>query len=399
MWDDRDVKTKGDELSGVRIDFVVGGGIAAIEGPRTIRELRRFGAEVRPVFSPHASQFISALTYEWASKEKPLLELSGSAEHLSRADLVVVAPATLDLLAKSSLGLADSAASTLIQSVLGRKPVFFVPSMHESLRESPSYLEHREKLSRLKNVFFVDGKNEEGKWKNAEPIEFAQRLIHLYRRSKLLNPKRVLITVGGTRAALDDVRYLGNHSSGRTGFKIAEAFYRRGHEVEIFVGSVEEALPVFSESENFRYKRVRTIGEMSASLKETKAPDVFVHAAAVLDFEPEVISEQKLRSVEPWSLKLKPTPKLMDQISWPQTLTIGFKLESRQSAESMQRIVREWAKLHAVDYVVANSLENVRPDSYQAAIYSANSDQFEEVRSREALASALVEISERLTKI
>ncbi len=391
--DDRDVVLKGDELEGRKIDFVVCGGIAAIESPKLIRELRRYGAQVRVILSPAAENFVNPIVFEWASKNKVISQLSGSAEHISQADIVVIAPATLDFMAKMSLGLADSAAATLLQSRLERAPVVVIPSMHSSLLESPSFKEHAKRLSHLKGVTIVEGPKEEGKLKALAPEDAAIHTIRAFRKYFLKTPLRTLITLGGTRSYLDDVRYLGNFSTGRTGLDIALEFFKRGHEVEIIAAHTEVSIPNYLKTTKALEHR-----EFEAALKKisNKPPDVWIQAAAILDFEATDTETKKRASDSAWNLKLKPTTKIIDQFSWPNCKKIAFKLESRLNEAELSSEVETWIRGKNIDLVVANRLEDVSSKKYRARIYDSKLKRWLPVDSRPMLGKILVQKSSEM---
>jgi phosphopantothenoylcysteine decarboxylase/phosphopantothenate--cysteine ligase len=203
IMDDRDVDIKGDHLKGRSIDFVVAGGIACIESPRIIRELRRYGARVRVWMTRSATEFVSPRVFEWASKDSVITDLSGAAEHITHADAIVIAPATLDLIAKISLGLADSPALTMIQSALARKSIFAVASMHESLAENPILRSHLATLSKISKFKFIESVAAESKLKMPPAEHFVAEVSHSLSKSALKN-RAIAISVGPTRSYADD---------------------------------------------------------------------------------------------------------------------------------------------------------------------------------------------------
>jgi phosphopantothenoylcysteine decarboxylase/phosphopantothenate--cysteine ligase len=144
---DRGVKNKSLRWSGKAIAFAVCGGIGAVESVKLIRELRRHGATVAPFFTNEASRFISPLSVEWAAGNPVMLVAGPEVDHLEDYDLVIVAPATVNTISKSALGLADNPVTLLLAAQLGRKaPILFVPTMNERLRQNPAFLAHTEKL-------------------------------------------------------------------------------------------------------------------------------------------------------------------------------------------------------------------------------------------------------------
>jgi phosphopantothenoylcysteine decarboxylase/phosphopantothenate--cysteine ligase len=386
MFDDRDVEIKGQHLSGKTLDFVITGGVAAIESPRFIRELRRFGAEVRVWMTPSSEKFVSPLVFEWASKCSVTTELSGIAEHISHSDAVIVAPCTLNFLSKMSLGIADTAAATLIQSAMGRMPVFIAPSMHVSLAETASYERHRKNLAQLKNVFFLEPQANESKLKMIS-IEAAVAVIcHELSARHLSKKTTAVVSLGPTRSAIDDVRYISNHSTGALGLQIADEFFRRGFDVTAVVGPIQFALPSY-----LRCVSVRTNQEMKKAMKMEvdRGADIAVFAAAVLDFDVAKTSEGKLSSKNSLELKLKPSAKLIESIRSKNLKRVGFKLESGVSEKELIRRAQDALKSQGVELLVANRLEDVSPETHRAYLLSKGSAGVVKLNSREEIAQAL----------
>lgn len=384
--DDRDVELRGPQLKGLQIDFIVTGGIASVESAKVIRELRRYGADVRGVMTKAATEFIAPRVIEWATKKPVLTDLTGAAEHLTMADAVVVAPATLDFIQRIAMGLADSLPASLVQSMLGRRPLVLVPSMHESLWENPLLQESLERLRKVKNVFVIAPSSEEGKQKQASPEFLVAEISHRIAPSPLRG-RRVVITAGPTRSYVDDVRFLSNFSSGALGVQMAEDFYRLGAEVCLIHG------PIGSLGLG-RFDRVsiETASEMKAELKKRSA-DVFVFAAAVLDFEVRKARLGKTSSREKISVELVPSKKIIDELKGKKGLIVGFKLESRVSERELQSRVLAWAKTKPCDIIISNRLEDVTANSHRAFLWSSKDPQrFIEATTKREISAALISI-------
>jgi len=363
--DDRDVELKGAHLEGLTIDFVVTGGIACIESPKIIRELRRYGANVRVFMSPSATAFVTPLTFEWASKNPVVTELSGSAEHITQSAAVVVAPATLDFLSKIALGFADSAAATLVQSALNRIPVFFAPAMHLSLQGNPAYQKNLSTLSAVDHVFFLEPNQHEGKAKIADRSEIVAKICHglsRFRKKSRLVGVPTLITAGPTRSYADDIRYLSNISTGALGLAIAEEFYKRGAEVQMICGPLQVAIPAY-----LRPTWVETLEQMEDCLHSQLkkfSPQIGIFSAAVLDFEVKKKLSGKTPSSQNWNLELQPTRKLIQSVQTQQKMIkVGFKLESLPSPEELKARVLQWVEENPCDILVANRLQDLPTES------------------------------------
>jgi phosphopantothenoylcysteine decarboxylase/phosphopantothenate--cysteine ligase len=233
----------------------------------------------------------------------------------------------------------------------------------------------------------VDGPLVEGKQKAPSFEDLAQQACHLVNAFRLKSAKKkknsALVTLGATMSAVDDVRFLGNQSSGRTGLQIALALYRAGCEVELIAGLHQVQIPSYLQ----QYSAI-THSEMSKTVERFKsnAPDLFVHSAAILDFEVKAPKKMKVTSDQAMYLELKPTSKILDRVKWPRTKVIAFKLESRLTASELQKEVRDWLRGKKIDFVVANRLEDVSAHSYRAQIFSGKAEKIAEVHSRRELA-------------
>lgn len=393
---DLSVRLESAALAGRKVDFIVSAGIASIEAPKTIRELRRHGAEVRVILTPNSQKFVQKTVFEWASAQPVIEELSGLAEHISSADLICVYPCTLDFLAKISLGLCDSAASTLVQSLLERRPVFIQTSMHESLRSSPSFAEHYNRLSKMKKLHFFDGPFEEGKYKALDPGAFADQVCHFFNREYQENPRSALVLSGPTRSYIDDLRYVSNYSSGETGFEMARQFYRMGYKVFIVSGPASIRPPSYI-STSF----IEEASQMKARAEEVlkvQQIDVIVFAAAVLDFELNEKEEGKISSKKSHlDLQMKPSPKLISQIGLNVPVRVGFKLESGISLEQLKTRLKEESLKNKSDFVVGNLYQDLKSD-YKSVVFLSDSNDWVEAKSKKELAKKIYDASEKCLK-
>jgi phosphopantothenoylcysteine decarboxylase/phosphopantothenate--cysteine ligase len=176
---DSGVKAKSQRLAGRRIAWGVCGGIAAVETVKAIRELRRHGARVSPFFTPSVEQFISEMAVAWAADESVTSTIGAEVDHLEDFDLVVVAPATLNTIAKAAVGIADNAVTLLLAGQLGRRaPVLFVPTMNLALQKHPAFAEHAERLERWGAEFF-SSPVEEDRIKMPGPDALAAKVLEM----------------------------------------------------------------------------------------------------------------------------------------------------------------------------------------------------------------------------
>jgi len=391
-FDDRDVVLKGTYLSGKQIDLIVTGGIASIECPRLVRELRRFGAQVRVVMTDAATKFVSPLVFEWASKNSVVTDLTGSAEHITSADAVVIAPCSLDFLTKVSLGLADSAAATLVQSALGRKPVIIATSMHSSLEQNPIFQQNKKTLQKIPGVFLLEPLSAEGKVKMQSIEEMAERICHVAGAKSKVRGRSIALSLGPTRSKIDDVRYISNFSTGSLGLAIANEFFRRGAVVHAIAGPVQVSLP-----KTLSVYSVTTNAEMKSEFQEVirkEKPVAAIFAAAVLDFEIQKRLKGKSSSKDSLSVSLKPTSKLINEIKVKGLLRVGFKLESDVTVDELWKSARSSFKSNKCDLLVANRLEDVRSDSHEAYLFSNGKSDPILMVGREAIARELADAIE-----
>jgi phosphopantothenoylcysteine decarboxylase/phosphopantothenate--cysteine ligase len=395
VFDDRDVEIRGSELAQLQIDLVVTGGIAAIESPRLARELRRYGADVRVIMTPAATKFIGPVALEWASKNPVITDLSGAAEHITQADAVVVAPATLDFISKIALGLADSAAATLVQSALARRPVLFAPSMHLSLEKNPIFQKNLESLRSQPQVKVLMPDEAEGKAKMLAVETMVAEISHFVSRSAW-SKVPVVISLGPTRSYADAMRFLSNRSTGRLGLEISSALFRLGADVFTVAGPTQMEIPKY-----LCPLRVETNEEMRSAFQkivQENSPRVGIFSAAVLDFEVANPATGKFSSKENWELKLRPSPKLIQATAWPKDMIrVGFKLESSLSVDDLKLRARKWAEENACELLVANRLEDVE-EGHRAFIWVKSLGDFVEVSGKKEIAVKLCGLLEPVLK-
>ena len=285
-----------------RVLLIIGGGIAAYKCLDLIRRGRERGLSFRCVMTGAAAQFVTPLAVAGLAGEKvyqDLFSLTDEAEmghiRLSReADLVVVAPATADLMAKMAAGLADDLASTLL--LASDKPILIAPAMNPQMWGHPAT---RRNLTRLAGDGVLQvGPNpgdmacgEVGAGRMAEPHEILDAIERaLAPRPQPLRGRRAVVTSGPTREPLDPVRYLSNHSSGRQGHAIARALVEAGAEVTLVSGPVGEPDPPGA-----RVIRIESAREMLAAVEAALPADIAVFAAAVADWRPAALPAEKIK--------------------------------------------------------------------------------------------------------
>ncbi len=349
-----------------RLLLVIGGGIAAYKCLELIRRGRERGLAFRCVMTAAAGQFVTPLSVASLAGDKvygELFSLTDEAEmghiRLSReADLVVVAPATADLMAKMAGGLADDLASTLLLAT--DKPVLIAPAMNPMMWNHAATRRNVERL-RADGIRFV-GPNpgdmacgEVGAGRMAEPAEILAAIEGLLAGSGdgPLHGRRALVTSGPTREAVDPVRYLTNHSSGKQGHAIAAALAAAGAEVTLVAGPVELADPP-----GVRVVRVESARDMRRACEAALPVDVAVFAAAVADWRPDGIAPQKIKKSHDTApvLRLVENPDILREVASHPTarprLVVGFAAETEHvEAHARAKLARK-----GCDWILANDV-------------------------------------------
>jgi phosphopantothenoylcysteine decarboxylase/phosphopantothenate--cysteine ligase len=285
-----------------RILLGVSGGIAAYKACELTRLLVKAGHEVIPLVTPGAQRFVTEETF-LALARRPKNE--DVYPHLTRADLLVVAPCTANTLAKLAHGIADN---VLTEAALAhRGPILVAPAMNPRMWMNPATRANVETL-RARGVELVgpdEGEMAEGEWgvgRLAEPVEIAARIEQLLAPGALAG-RRVLITAGGTREPVDSVRFVGNRSSGRMGVALAEEARRRGAEVIVLAANLSVDVPYGIEA--IPTPTAESMRDAALALPDV---DVLLLAAAVADYRPaEAVSGKRPKDDQVWTLELAPT--------------------------------------------------------------------------------------------
>jgi phosphopantothenoylcysteine decarboxylase/phosphopantothenate--cysteine ligase len=344
----------------------VSAGIAAYKAVEVCRQLVDAGIHVAPVLTQRATQFVGKTTFDALASEPVQSSLWDEASPIphtklgQRADLIVVAPATADLLARYANGLADDLLTTTL--IATRAPVIVCPAMHTEMWEHPAVQQNLETL-RGRGVIVVppeEGRlagGDSGTGRLADPSLIVERVLEVLagddRRD--LAGLRVVITAGGTREPIDPVRFVTNRSSGKQGHALAEVARRRGAEVVLVTTTKLAVAP------GVVVERVETAAQMEqAVLAQATRADVVVMAAAVADFRPKVVAETKLHKADGLpELVLEPTSDILAELgrrrrqeNRSSQVLVGFAAETDAVTE------RATGKLAAkgVDLMVANDV-------------------------------------------
>jgi phosphopantothenoylcysteine decarboxylase / phosphopantothenate---cysteine ligase len=350
----------GGSLAGRRILLGVSGGIAAYKAAFLTRLLRDRGAEVQVVMTPAATRFVGPDTFA-ALTGRPVhwdvFERADAVLHVRlarEADVAVVAPATANVLAKLAHGLADDLLTSALLEFTG--PVVVAPAMHSGMHAAPATQRNLAALEEagIRTVGPVEGPlaaGDEGMGRMADPQEIAAAVEEAATGAADLAGRRVLVTAGPTHEPLDPVRFLGNRSSGRMGFAVAEELAVRGASVTLVSGPTELPPPPRVE-----VVPVETAAEMREAVQARfEEADAVVKAAAVADFRPaEPLAEKLKKEAGPPSIRLEPTADILAELGERkgQRVLVGFAAETSDLEEAGRK---KLAAKH-LDLVVVNEV-------------------------------------------
>jgi phosphopantothenoylcysteine decarboxylase/phosphopantothenate--cysteine ligase len=354
-------------LEGKRIVLGVSGGIAAYKAAALTSKLTQAGARVHVIMTQNATKFVQPLTFQALSHVPVHCDIFDEPEpqeisHIrlaDQADLILVAPATANVIGKMANGIADDMLTATILAT--RAPVMVAPAMNVNMYEHPAVQENMERLARFGYRFVEPGVGLLacgwiGKGRLAEPEEIFEAVVAFFAEQK--NPRRtdlagktVLVTAGPTREKIDPVRYITNHASGKMGYAIAEAARDRGAQVVLVSGPTHLPKPA-----GVRFIAVESVQEMfDAVMAELPASDIVVKAAAVSDYRPKTVHEHKVKKGDgPLVLELEKAPDILKTVGERKTkqFVVGF------AAETQNLIAHARAKLEKknLDMIVANNV-------------------------------------------
>ena len=350
-----------------KIILGVTGCIAAYKSCYITRELIKRGAEVKVVMTPSAVEFITPLTLSTLSKNKVVVNIfpenqkngtDFSTWHIDLAlwaDLILIAPSTINTIAKIANGFADNALTTLVSA--SRSPVIVAPAADVDMYENKITGENIKKL-RQYGFFIVDAEDGElasglkgsGRLADVQKIIDAAELVLSGYKTDLAG-KNILITAGPTFEDIDPVRFIGNRSSGKMGFAIAKAAFLRGANVTLISGPTNEiAYP------EFKTIKVRSAAEMNSAVnKEMKNLNIIIMSAAVADYKPKRTAKDKIKKEDKLSdIKLELTDDILNSINKDGKIAVGFALETEnEQANALKKL-----KSKNLDMIVLNSLKD-----------------------------------------
>ncbi|MGK5171910.1 bifunctional phosphopantothenoylcysteine decarboxylase/phosphopantothenate--cysteine ligase CoaBC [Geodermatophilus sp. CPCC 205761] len=392
-----------------RIVLGVSGGVAAYKAALLLREFTEAGHDVRVVPTPAALRFVGAATFEALSGHPVTADVWSDVDEVAHvrigqtADLVVVAPATADLLARAAAGRADDLlAATLLTA---HCPVVFVPAMHTEMWLHPATQDNVATLRRRGAIVLPPAVGrltgpDSGPGRLPEPADIAAlAAVVLTDGAAALAPdlagRRVVISAGGTREPLDPVRYLGNRSSGRQGWALARVAVARGAEVVLVAANVDLPAPF-----GVRVVPVGTAEELrSAVLAEAADADVVVMSAAVADFRPSTVAATKLKkgsAAEPSAVPLARNPDVLAELVTKRPagqLVIGFAAETGDDAGDVLTHARAKLARKGCDLLVVNDVSGGRvfgrPDNAAVVLAADGTDTELREGTKDAVAAGI----------
>ncbi len=350
-------------LTGKKILIGISGSIAAYKTILVVRLLVKSGAEVKVIMTPSSKEFVSPLVLSTLSKNEVLVDLTNNnswSNHVELgrwADIMLIAPLSCNTLAKMANGICDNLLMAVYLSATC--PVVVAPAMDEDMWLHPSTQKNIQTVQAFGNSIISVGKGELasglfGEGRMAEPEQIIEYLTHHFFERKVLTNKRVLITAGPTYEAIDPVRFIGNHSSGKMGYALADSFLKQGADVTLVSGPTS-----LQANENIHLVNVVSGQEMYDVVMSLQADsDIIVMCAAVADYKPLSVAINKIKKKdEIWNLELEKTTDILQALGKLKTANqflVGFALEtSDEENNALEKLKRK-----NLDAIVLNKFNN-----------------------------------------
>lgn len=351
-------------LKGKTILLGVTGGIAAYKSANLASLLVKAGAEVRVIMTENATNFITPNTFETLTGHKCITDtfdrnFEFKVEHISlaqKADAIIIAPATANIIAKLAHGIADDMLTTTV--LASKAPKIISPAMNTAMFENPITQDNISTLKKYGMTIIEPAQGllacgDIGAGKMPEPEVILQYILKACAFKKDMAGLKVLVTAGSTQEAIDPVRYITNHSTGKMGYSIAKACMLRGADVTLVSGVTNLTLPMFIDVIN-----IKSAEEMYQAVhSKAKDMDIIIKAAAVADYRPSNVSDEKMKkSDDEMSISLERTHdilKSLGDVKTPNQFLCGFSMETQNMIEnSKKKLLKK-----NLDMIVANNLK------------------------------------------
>lgn len=355
------------KINNKNIVLCITGGIAAYKAASLASYLKKKGANVYAVMTKNSTKFITPLTIKTITRNKVTIDMFDESDfipHISLsdlADIIIVAPATANIIAKVANGIADDMVSTILLSSNAKKII--IPAMNTNMYLNKITQENIKKIIE-NNYNVMDPEDGEMACGTVGPGRFPE-IIKIYdyiidkisKKNNGFNNKNILITIGGTIEDIDPVRYVSNRSSGKMGFSLAEKLYEFGANIKIIYGNVSDiVLNDFRlKYPNIKYKKIRNAENLKkAVLKEEKNFDIYIMAAAVADYTIDYNDNKIKKNNNDLTIKLKRTDDILKCLKKrDNAVYIGFAAESKNLLENAEKKLKE----KQIDIIIANLIK------------------------------------------
>ena len=399
-------------LKGKKILLAISGGIAAYKMNYLVRDFVKKGAEVKVILTPSAENFVTKVTLSTLSKNAVYSDFydqngtwNSHVELALWADVLLVAPCTANTLAKMVHGICDN---LVIATYMSAKcPVFIAPAMDLDMYAHPSTKENLEKAERFGHHIIPAEFGElasglEGQGRLAEPETILQKIEDFFTQplpqSHSLDGKTVLITAGPTYEAIDPVRFIGNHSSGKMGFSLAEEAVKRGAKVILISGPTSQK----TSTKNIEIHRVTSAKEMYDEVfKYYEKVDIAIASAAVADYAPKIVAKEKIKkSEEEFTIELVKNPDILKTMGEKKThqFLVGFALETQNEEENAKSKLQK----KNLDMIVLNSLRDegagFQKDTNKVKILTHSEQKEFSLKSKDEVAKDILDFVETQLK-
>lgn len=397
-------------LKGKKILLAISGGIAAYKMNYLVRDFVKKGAEVKVILTPSAENFVTKVTLSTLSKNAVYSDFydqngtwNSHVELALWADVLLVAPCTANTLAKMVHGICDN---LVIATYMSAKcPVFIAPAMDLDMYAHPSTKENLEKAERFGHHIIPAEFGElasglEGQGRLAEPETILQKIEDFFaqNQSKNLEGRIVLITAGPTYEAIDPVRFIGNHSSGKMGFSLAEEAVKRGAKVILISGPTSQK----TSNKNIEIHRITSAKEMYEQVfKYYEKVDIAIASAAVADYAPKIVAKEKIKkSEEEFTIELVKNPDILKTMGEKKThqFLVGFALETQNEEENAKSKLQK----KNLDMIVLNSLRDegagFQKDTNKVKILTHSEQKEFSLKSKDEVAKDILDFVETQLK-
>ena len=360
---------KSNKLKGRTIVMGITGSVAAVECFSAIRELIRHGAKVIPVLTEAACDFVTPLSMEYASGNRPVTELTGATEHVSLmgsdADVLLIYPATANTISKIANGVDDTPVTSMATVALGSGlPIAIAPAMHDAMFRNPAVQRNIE-LLRSWGVTFIGPKTVGPRAKVASKEEVIASVFRLLSKDDLVG-KRILVIGGRSEEPIDSMRIVTNRSTGLMAVRIADRAMERGADVELWMGGCSVPIPDY-----MNVKRFDSVSDLIGMIDSIDR-DIVIVPAALSDFAPAERVTGKISSMEGFDLELRPVPKVLPLLCKRCKHVIGFKAESGLSEEELVKRARSRMDDYGLYAIVANDIDSAGRTSSSAIIITSD---------------------------